>query len=205
MLINGLRAHLAEFGIVVVAQGRAVVTTLAALIGDDEHNLIPQMAREALLAVVDQLPDVHERIGVLERKIVLWHCSNEQCQRLETITGIGPITASAIAATVTDASLFRWAARWPPGSGWCRARTRAVARNGSDTSVRRAILTFGNSSSSALTPCCDTRAVATQPQRSGRHHCSLGNRIGSRRSQSPTRWRVSFGRLLACSLGNGLG
>lgn len=106
MLINALRAHLAEFGIV-VAKGRAGVMTLAALVEDDEHDLIPEIAREALLTVVDQLRNAHERVGVIERKILIWHRSNEQSRRLETIPGIGPITASAIAATITDASLFR--------------------------------------------------------------------------------------------------
>lgn len=106
MLINALRAHLAEFGIV-TAQGRTGVATLVTLVEDDEHDLIPDIAREGLLAVVDQLRDAHERVGVIERKIVAWHRSNEQSRRLETIPGVGPITASAIAATVTDASLFR--------------------------------------------------------------------------------------------------
>jgi len=106
MLINALRGHLAEFGIV-TAQGRAGVSTLVALVEDDEHDLIPAIAREALLAVVDQLRDAHERVAAIERKIVTWHRSNEQSRRLETIPGIGPITASAIAATITDASLFR--------------------------------------------------------------------------------------------------
>jgi transposase len=106
MLINALRGHLAEFGIV-MAQGRAGVSTLVALVEDDEHDLIPAIAREALLAVVDQLRAAHERVAVIERKIFIWHRSNEQSRRLETIPGIGPITASAIAATITDASLFR--------------------------------------------------------------------------------------------------
>jgi len=106
MLINALRAHLAEFGIV-MAQGRAGVSTLVALVADDEHDLIPAIAREALLAVVDQLRDAHERVAAIERKILVWHRSNEQSRRLETIPGVGPITASAIAATITDANLFR--------------------------------------------------------------------------------------------------
>ena len=106
MLINALRAHLAEFGIV-MAQGRAGVSTLVALVEDDEHDLIPAIAREALLAVVDQLRAAHERVAAIERKIVAWHRSNEQSRRLETIPGIGPITASAIAATITNANLFR--------------------------------------------------------------------------------------------------
>jgi transposase len=106
MLINALRGHLAEFGIV-MAQGRAGVSTLVTLVEDDEHELIPAIAREALLAVADQLRDAHERVAAIERKIVSWHRSNEQSRQLETIPGIGPITASAIAATITDASLFR--------------------------------------------------------------------------------------------------
>jgi transposase len=106
MLINALRGHLAEFGLV-MPQGRAGVATLVTLVEDDEHDLIPSIARDALLAVVDQLRDAQERISGIERKIQAWHRSNEQSRRLETIPGIGPITASAITATITDASLFR--------------------------------------------------------------------------------------------------
>lgn len=106
MLINALRAHLAEFGIA-VAQGRAGVATLIAFVEDDEHDLIPAIARDGLLAVADQLRAAHERVDMIEDKILIWHRSNEQSRRLETIPGVGPITASAIAATVTDASLFR--------------------------------------------------------------------------------------------------
>jgi len=57
--------------------------------------------------VVDHLRNIRERITFIEGKILIWHRSNEQSRRLETIPGIGPITASALAATVTDASLFR--------------------------------------------------------------------------------------------------
>jgi transposase len=107
MLINALRGHLAEFGII-TAQGRAGVSTLVTLVEDDEHVLIPTVARDALLAIVDQLRDAHERVAAIERRIVAWHRSNEQSRRLETIPGVGPITASAIAATITDPGcLFR--------------------------------------------------------------------------------------------------
>lgn len=43
----------------------------------------------------------------MDKQILTWHRSNELSQRLETIPGIGPITASAIAATVSDASVFK--------------------------------------------------------------------------------------------------
>ncbi|MBX4935262.1 IS110 family transposase [Rhizobium bangladeshense] len=106
MLVNALRGHLAEFGIV-TRQGIAGVGMLIALVDDDDHDLIPPLARSALLPLIGQLREVHEKVSELDRQIHAWHRSNELSRRLETIPGIGPITASAIAATVTDASLFK--------------------------------------------------------------------------------------------------
>jgi transposase len=106
MLINALRGHLAEFGIV-TRQGTAGAGLLIGLVDDDDQDVIPPLARVALLPVIEQLREVHEKISVLDREIHAWHRSNELSRRLETIPGIGPITASAIAATVTDASLFK--------------------------------------------------------------------------------------------------
>jgi transposase len=106
MLINALRGHLAEFGII-MRQGKAGVGTLVALIEDDEQALIDRMTRDALRPLVAQLREMHERIGQLDRHIHAWHRSNAASRRLETVPGIGPITASAIVATITDPSLFR--------------------------------------------------------------------------------------------------
>jgi transposase len=106
MLVNALRGHLAEFGIV-TRQGIVGVGMLIALVEDDGQNLIPPLARSALLSLIGQLREVHERVGEMDCQIHAWHRSNELSRRLETIPGIGPITASAIAATVTDASLFK--------------------------------------------------------------------------------------------------
>ncbi len=106
MLVNALRGHLAEFGIV-TRQGIAGVGMLIALVDDDDHDLIPPLSRSALLPLIGQLREVHEKVSELDRQIHAWHRSNELSRRLETIPGIGPITASAIAATVTDASLFK--------------------------------------------------------------------------------------------------
>lgn len=106
MLINALRAHLAEFGIV-TRQGVAGVSMLVALVEDEDHDMIPRLARAALLPLIQQLRELHEKVGEMDRQIHAWHRSNELSRRLETIPGIGPITASAIVATVTDASLFK--------------------------------------------------------------------------------------------------
>ena len=106
MLINALRGHLAELGIV-TRQGVAGVSMLIALVEDEDHDLIPPLARSALVPLIEQLREVHEKVGEMDRQIHAWHRENELSRRLETIPGIGPITASAIVATVTDASLFR--------------------------------------------------------------------------------------------------
>ncbi len=50
---------------------------------------------------------LHEEIAIAERCILAWHRSNEASRRLETIPGIGPITASALAASITDPALFK--------------------------------------------------------------------------------------------------
>ena len=106
MLINALRGHLAEFG-VVMRQGAAGVTSLIAILEDRGNGLIDPTAREALSSLVAQLHDTQGRIAGLDRRILNWHRSNAVSRRLETIPGIGPITASAIVATITDPSLFR--------------------------------------------------------------------------------------------------
>lgn len=106
MLVNALRGHLAEFGIV-ARQGIAGVGVLIGLVEDENNQHIPSLARTALLPLIAQLREMQEKVGDLERQIHACHRSNELSRRLETIPGIGPITASAIAATVTDASLFK--------------------------------------------------------------------------------------------------
>lgn len=81
MLINGLRAHLAEFGII-AAQGRRKVAELIA--GLDTQD-IPDLARTALRELVGQIESCGRRIEMIERDIVRWHKSNEASRNLATI------------------------------------------------------------------------------------------------------------------------
>jgi len=105
MLINALRGHCGEFGIV-AAQGASKVTDLVVMIEDPGDANIPALAREALGSLVAQLRRVQAEILGLEKKLKAWHRSNEASRRLEAIPGVGVITATALVATIGDASQF---------------------------------------------------------------------------------------------------
>ena len=105
MTVNAMRAHLAEFG-VVVAQGIQNADKISAIVGDENDSLIPGVARESLRELVAQYAALRKRIAELKAKIVKWHRSSEVSRRLATVPGIGPITASALAATVADPKQF---------------------------------------------------------------------------------------------------
>ncbi len=106
MLVNALRGHLCEFGIV-AAKGRCNVKTLIDILEDEEDDRIPALARQALAPLVDQLRETETQIRSLEKKLRAWHRGNEASRRLEAIPGVGVISATALVATVGDASQFR--------------------------------------------------------------------------------------------------
>lgn len=105
MLINALRGHCGEFGLV-AAQGASKVAELIEVIEDPEDERLPALAREALGSLVEQLRVVQAQILGLEKKLLVWHRANEASRRLETIPGVGVITATALVATIGDASQF---------------------------------------------------------------------------------------------------
>jgi transposase len=105
MLINALRGHMAEFGII-APQGASRVGELVALLMDEGEATLPALARQALRRLAGELHALERRIAEIEAAILAWHKENEVGRRLATIPGIGPITASAIVATVGDAAQF---------------------------------------------------------------------------------------------------
>ena len=106
MLVTAIRAHMAEFGIVAPV-GIPRVKELLAVIADAHDDRLPPVARTCLEALARQYMSLHDEITAAEKRIHAWHRSNETSRRLETIPGIGPITASALAASITDPALFK--------------------------------------------------------------------------------------------------
>jgi transposase len=105
-VINALRAHLAELGIV-AAQGREGLKQLLAIIADQKDARLPIDARASLIVLAAQLQALHTMIGSIEKRLTVQHRANEASKRLESVPGIGIIGASAIAATVSDPNAFR--------------------------------------------------------------------------------------------------
>jgi transposase len=105
-LINALRAHMAELG-VVAAQGREGLKTLLEIIAKDVAERLPVHARASLIVLAAQLQALQTMIGSIEKRIISQHRANEASRRLASIPGIGVLGASAITATVTDPSAFR--------------------------------------------------------------------------------------------------
>ena len=105
MLINALRGHCGEFGMV-VAQGASKVTILIEMIEDRDDARLPALAREAVGSLVEQLRMAQTQILDLEKQLKAWHRTTEASRRLEAIPGVGVITATALVATIGDASQF---------------------------------------------------------------------------------------------------
>lgn len=105
-LINALRAHLAEFGIV-AGVGRNGLEKLLEVIENGEDDRVPPGARDCLLALRNQLEMVKHQVLDADRNILAWHRASEVSLRLDDIPGVGPLIASALVASVPDPHIFK--------------------------------------------------------------------------------------------------
>jgi transposase len=105
-VINAIRAHLAEFGIVAPV-GRNGVEELLGVVADASDKRLPEIARACLAALGAQLRMLKAQILEFDRMINAWHRSNETSKRLDEIPGVGPALATALVASVADPRAFR--------------------------------------------------------------------------------------------------
>src|SRR5450756_1929181 len=105
-VINSIRAHLAEFGIVAPV-GRKGVTELLQVVADPSDKWVPEFARACRSALGNQLFSLKQQILEFDRMIMAWHRSNETSKRLHYIPGVGPMLATALVASVADPRTFR--------------------------------------------------------------------------------------------------
>src|SRR5665213_2544391 len=95
MLINALRGHMAEFGIV-VGEGPRHVGELMAVLGDAEDHRIPAPLHEALMTLAASLRGLEQQLDGVDRQILDWGRENATCRHLISVPGYGPILSSAM-------------------------------------------------------------------------------------------------------------
>jgi transposase len=106
MLVNALRAHLAEFGFV-AAKGIGKLPDLAEIVSEASDEALPNMARAPLLGFLDAIALINRQLDGIEKRLRAWHKDNAQSRRLETVPGVGLIGATALCALVADPKLFK--------------------------------------------------------------------------------------------------
>src|SRR5262245_44307445 len=105
-LINGVRGHLSELGII-AERGLLGLAELAAIVRDESDPRLPVTARAALMILIRQIEAVSAEIAALDTALRRENKASEVGPRLETIPSVGPVIASALRARITDAKLFK--------------------------------------------------------------------------------------------------
>jgi transposase len=107
--LNALRGHLAEIGLI-APQGAHHAYGLKRMAADGFNEngeiVVPDCVRGALRSLVGQIDAPDEAIGAIDRELAASVKADETAKRLMTSPGVGPVTASAIVATIQDASAF---------------------------------------------------------------------------------------------------
>jgi transposase len=127
-VINSIRAHLAEFGIV-ARVGRHGVEDLLNVVADSSDRRLPEVARACLAALGAQLRMLKAQVLEFDRRIMAWHRSHETSKRLDEIPGVGPALATALVASVADPKAFRSARHF---SAWIGLVPKQHSSGGKD-------------------------------------------------------------------------
>src|SRR5512144_2232743 len=103
---NQIRGLLAEYGIIIPQGIDNIAPRLPAILEDGENEL-PGVFRELLHRLGEHLKELDRQVRDLEQQIQQWHQAQAASRRLARIPGIGPLTASALVASIGDARSFR--------------------------------------------------------------------------------------------------
>jgi len=144
MSVNARRSHLAEFGLV-VAKGVGRIDALSEPAENDASP--PQEAREAADLLTLHVEGLTRSTDAMERKIAKASADSKTSRLLDRVPGVGPLIASAIAASLPDPRAFKSGRDFAAWLGLTPSKTRAAARPSSAPSPSRAIGTSASCSS----------------------------------------------------------
>jgi transposase len=157
-LVNALRSHLAEFGVVARA-GSAGAKEVLRYVESGCKGELPDYAQSAVQILAEQIRRNNIDIGHCETGILAWHRNNSDSSRLTTIPGVGPLTATAIIATVGEMRAFRSSRHF---AAWIGLVPRQYSSGGKPMLGR--ISKRGNTYLRRLLYLC-ARSVLVQPKR----------------------------------------
>ena len=157
--INALRGLLCEFGIV-ASKGSSRIVELRGRVDKSDADLLPQEAREGMIQLFDRIDDLRNAAEAVEARILIWHKNNEASQRLASAPGVGPITASAIVATVGDGNQFKSARHF---AAWLGLTPRISASGGKER-IREDQQRRRSLSAHVANPRCTRRSRDNVPQ-----------------------------------------
>jgi len=103
---NQIRGLLAEYGLI-IPQGIAHIGKRVPEFLEDSENGLPEIFRQLLMRLHEHLKALDKQVNELEEAIVRWHQDSAVSQKLAQLPGIGPITASALVASIGDAKNFK--------------------------------------------------------------------------------------------------
>lgn len=103
--VNQIRGLLSEFGLI-VPQGIGHISTRVPALLDEAKEELPGPFRELMLRLLDHFKELDRQVSEMDHQIKHWHRANTLSRKLEDIPGVGPITASALIASVGDAKNF---------------------------------------------------------------------------------------------------
>ena len=107
MHANQVRGLLYEFGVVMPEGWKKLLAQAGPLLADDAIVAVPKLLAEVLREQLSGIRSLSERIDALERQIGLWQRREAECRRISAIPGVGPLTATAVVATIGNANDFR--------------------------------------------------------------------------------------------------
>lgn len=127
-LINQVRGMLAEYGIVITKSKSAFKAQLPDILVD-EANILTTKGRAIFYQLYEEFTDIDKRLKSCDTQVLNETQNNVVCQRLQTIPGVGPVTATAIYAAVGDGKDFSNGRHF---SAWCGLVPKQHSSGGKD-------------------------------------------------------------------------
>jgi transposase len=131
---NQIRGLLAEFGLV-IPQGIAHIAKRVPELVEDASNELPGSFRLLVQRLLEQLKEFDRQVHEIENQIIAWHRTHDGSRKLARVPGIGPITASAMVASIGDAKSFKNGRQVSAWIGLQRRNTPSCRGLGSDTFI----------------------------------------------------------------------